>query len=122
MDMREHLQRRLDNLKGLTAPGVIQQGVGNDNEEDDPLENALTQQWKTEAQLIERVLAEDTTPPETLERWRERTESFQENYPDRDGWTDAQGNEWRVDLVLDAIDNVLGHIDNWSTEVDIEGE
>lgn len=118
MNIRKQLQRRLDNLQGLTAPGVLQQGIGGDS--DNPLENELTRQWKTEALLIQRVLADDAPPADTLETWRDRTEAFQDKYPERDAWTDAQGNEWQVDLVLEAIDNVLDHIENWSTEVDVD--
>lgn len=120
MEIRERLARRLQTLQTLIAPGTVQRGV--ERGSDDMLENALTRQWKTEARLIQRVLDASGDPVQILETWRERTEAFQEQHPDRAGWTDAAGNDWHVEFVLDAISNLLEHIENWQTEVEIEDE
>lgn len=121
MTTRDLLERRLQTVKTLAAPGALQRGV---DEEDgrDALENELTRQWKTEARLIRRILDEEGEPEAVLQTWRERTESFQERYPDRTGWTDTEGEGWHADLVLQAIENLLDHIENWSTDIELDDE
>ncbi|RME09128.1 MAG: hypothetical protein D6802_12880, partial [Ardenticatenia bacterium] len=104
MNTRELLQKRLETLRTLTQGGLLRRGTGNQHAD---LQHSLQAQWATEARLIRRVLAADGDLVETLIEWRTRTEQFHDRYPERDGWTDRQGETWNVVLVLQAIDNLL---------------
>lgn len=115
MNTRELLQKRLETLRTLTQGGLLRRGTGTQHAD---LQHSLQAQWATEARLIRRVLATDGDPVETLIEWRTRTEQFHDRYPERDGWTDRQGETWNVALVLQAIDNLLEHIENWHTDPD----
>lgn len=119
MDMRAFLQRRLQTLTTLTAGGALRRGLHQSAPE---LEDNLTAQWKVETRLIRRVLDEPDDPVTVLHRWRERTEQFRDRYPDREGWTDRQGEFWRVDQVLAAIENLLEHIEHWQANPEFEEE
>ncbi|MDQ7029908.1 MAG: hypothetical protein Q9O62_09110 [Ardenticatenia bacterium] len=112
---RTLLRRRLETLVSLTAGGILRRGAGEASRP--PLEDDLTALWETEARLIRRVLAEPGDPETVLRQWRDRTERFRDRYPEREGWHDQQGTFWHVALVLTAIDNVLEHIEMWSTAV-----
>ncbi len=114
-DTRALLRRRLATLVSLTAGGVLRRGTGPGQP---ALEHDLSAIWETEARLIRRVLAEPGEPEATLRQWRERTERFRDRYPEREGWHDQEGTFWRVELVLTAIDNVLEHIEMWTTSVE----
>nr|WP_290665531.1 hypothetical protein [Ardenticatena sp.] len=115
MNTRELLQKRLETLRTLTQSNLLRRGTGHQQAD---LEQSLHAQWATEARLIRRVLSTDGDPLETLIEWRSRTEQFHDRYPERDGWTDRQGETWKVTLVLEAIDNLLEHIENWHTDPD----
>lgn len=114
MNTRELLKQRLATLDSLTRPGSLRRG----STEGGDVAQQLTAQWETEKRLIKRVLSEPADPTATLLQWRERTENFRDRFPERDGWTDQQGSEWNAVLVLKAIDNLIEHIENWSSEVD----
>lgn len=114
MNTRELLKQRLVTLDSLTRTGSLRRG----NTQGDDVAAQLTAQWEAEKRLIKRVLSEPADPVETLLQWRERTENFRDKFPEREGWADQQGNEWHAALVLKAIDNLIEHIDNWSSEVE----
>ncbi|MCZ7573077.1 MAG: hypothetical protein M5U01_31375 [Ardenticatenaceae bacterium] len=114
MNTRELLKQRLATLDALTRGGSLRRG----SSQSDDVAAQLTSQWNAEKRLIKRVLSEPADPAETLSHWRERTENFRDKFPEREGWTDQQGNDWNAALVLQAIDNLFEHIENWSSEVE----
>lgn len=114
MDTREFLKKRLLTLDSLTRTGAFRRGSGAAGD----VGAQLALEWETEKRLIKRVLAEPTEPTQTLLEWRDRTENFRDKFPERESWTDQQGNEWIAALVLKGIDNLIEHIENFSTEVE----
>lgn len=114
MDIRDRLRNRLAALDGLIAT----QGLGRAGVRGRALPASITALWETEKRLIRRILDEPADPLATLQQWHDRTENFQQRFPDREGWTDQQGNEWNAMLVLNAIANVMGNIESWTTTVE----
>ncbi len=118
MDSRKLLEQHVHTLTALLRGG-ISRGAGRRAAEDtDDLRSALSAQWETQRNLLRRVLSEAGDPTERLLEWRDRTEGFMDKYPEREGWTDREGQEWKAQQVLDAIDKLMEQIENWEMELD----
>mgnify|MGYP000930301028 FL=1 len=112
---REALQELLKTVKPLASQG-LQRPAGVTGGPSS-LVSTLTERWATKGRLIERLLQEGE-PRLALEQFETRTREFTEKYPDRAGWTDKAGQEWRADLVLQSCEEIRDHLDSWDVSDD----
>ncbi len=112
---REALQELLKTVKPLASQGLKRPpGVTGGPT---TLVSTLTERWTTKQRLIERLLQEDD-PRQALDQFETRTREFVTKYPDRPGWTDKAGQEWRADLVLQSCEEIHDHLDSWDVTDD----
>ena len=114
---RKMLEQHLVTINALLRGG-ISRGAGGAVSANDKVGSSLKSQWETQRNLLKRVLSEAGDPVDTIMEWRERTDGFRDKFPERDGWTDRDGIEWRVEDVLDAIDKLLEQVEAWEESAD----
>lgn len=117
MNSREILKQHATTLEALLRGG-IRRGVGGSEDDEDDLLGSMHSNWATQRRLIQRVLREPGDPLDRLMEMRERTEGFIDSYPEREGWTDAQGESWEAQRVLEAIDKLLEEVEARQAEME----
>ncbi len=117
MDSRKMLEQHVQTLNALLQGG-ISRGMGGSGGDEDDLQSSLRAQWETQRAILRRVLTERGDPTERLNEWRDRTQGFVDNYPEREGWTDREGQQWNAQTALDAIDKLLEQIEVWEMEAE----
>lgn len=116
MDVRPLVHEHLRALTTLlrSAPPPTRTADGWEGGDDDLEAAALRVTLEVQQRLLRRILSEPGDPTATVLAWRERTEAFCNRYPEREGWTDRQGETWNAQEVLRAIDLFLEQLDQWS--------
>jgi hypothetical protein len=118
MDSRKMLEGHLHTLNALLAGG-IRRGVAEPRfAEEDELQVSLRDQWESQRNVLRRVLSEPGDPFERLMEWRDRTSDFLDKYPEREGWTDREGQSWNAQQALLAIDKLLEQVEAWEMDED----
>ncbi|MFZ1267845.1 MAG: hypothetical protein WAU95_15385 [Anaerolineae bacterium] len=119
MTDREFLQARLKTLQSLTGTSAVLKGSGVSG-----LQNKLHAAWELEQRLLARILTEPGDLAQTISAWQTRTQAFVAKYPDREGWTDAQGHAWNASQVLALLTDVQQRLDalKQPDEFEEEGE
>lgn len=106
MTDREFLQTRLKTLQSLTGAVAVLKGGDASG-----LQSKLHAAWELEHRLLARILAEPGDLAQTIGAWQTRTQTFVAKYPDREGWTDAQGHAWNASQVLALLTDVQQRLD-----------